>query len=229
VKEAALGSRGGNAQLTGGFADRALLQLADFDGRTNSGTKSGECVMEESGALLLDKVVFGIWSAVDELEAGTLLPFLIHEFHWNFAGITIAAQLHQGRVDGDSRQPGGQLRPAVEIIQVQQSAQEAVLKGVFRVFAIPGDTQSGMENLLCVALKELTEGRLIASSCGQEKLRIGRLLSGNPGEFGAVCQNVLLCSHDCFLLITCENYSRIRASGGSKATLPEASAENITR
>ena len=55
-----------------------------------------------------------------------------------------------------------------------------------------------------MAFEELSEGRLIASFCGGKKLRVGRWLSGNPRGFGVVRQNVLLCSHDWFLLINCE-------------------------
>jgi predicted transcriptional regulator len=87
---------------------------------------------------------------------------------------------------------------------MQHSAEEAVLEGVFSVLAIPGNAQGGMEDFLGMALKERSEGRPIALSCGREQLRIGRSQGRNPGEVAAVCQSVLLCSHDCFLLISCE-------------------------
>src|SRR5260370_6065419 len=145
VKQAALGCRGGDAQLAGGFADRTFLQLANFNGRANSRTERTENVSEQAGPLALGIAFLGIERSVHEMKARMLLPFLIREFHGHFARVASTAEFHQRGVDGDSGEPGGQLRPAVKIIQVQQAAQEAVLEGGFGILAIPGDTQGGAE------------------------------------------------------------------------------------
>jgi hypothetical protein len=71
-----------------------------------------------------------------------------------------------------------------------------------------------------VALEEFSEGSLIASFCGGKELGIGRWLSGNPCEVGAVRQSALLCSHEWFLLINCEKSfanSNIRRKQGDFA------------
>lgn len=148
MKEAALGRSRGDAQFTGGFFDRTLLQLANFDRRANSRPQSGKRVAKKSGTFLLGEGVLRIERAVDELEAGTLLPFLIHKFHRYFTRVTIAAELHERRINGDSGKPGGEQGSSVKIIQVDQAAQETFLEGIFGVLPIPGDAKGGMENFL---------------------------------------------------------------------------------
>jgi len=148
VKEAALGSGGGDAQFAGGFPDGAFLQLANLERRANSRTESAESVSQHPRPLALGVTFLGIERAVDEMEAGTLVPFLIHELHWHFTRVTIAAQLHQRCIDGDSGEPGGQPRSSIKIVQVHQAAQETFLERIFGVLVISGDTQSGVENFL---------------------------------------------------------------------------------
>jgi hypothetical protein len=109
--------------------------------------------MQNPRALLLEEGVLRVKSAVRELKARPLLPFLVHKLHGDFLRAAISAQFHEGGIDGDACEPGGELRPAVKIVEMQQTAQEAVLEGVFGVLAIPGDAQCGVEDLLGVALE----------------------------------------------------------------------------
>ncbi|MGB2665420.1 MAG: hypothetical protein WAK48_15550 [Candidatus Acidiferrum sp.] len=88
----------------------------------------------------------------------SFLSKLIDGLQWGFARVAISPDFHQRRIDGNARQPRCELRPPVEIPQMHQSAQEALLERVFRVLTVSGNPKRHLENFFLMALAKFSEG-----------------------------------------------------------------------
>ena len=64
-----------------------------------------------------------------------------------------AATLHQSGVDDDAREPGRELRAALETLEVAISRKQAILQSVFGILGITQDAKRGLEQLALVTAK----------------------------------------------------------------------------
>src|SRR5271157_2300939 len=87
-----------------------------------------------------------------------------------------AAALHQSGVDDDARQPGGELRAALEALKVAIRGKQTVLQSVFGVLGIAQDAKSGLEQLALVAPKKSLNRLSIATLSGPDQLLFAELL-----------------------------------------------------
>ena len=145
--------------------------MTHFDCRPDSRSERSEQASQNCRALLLGVTFFRIQRPVYKMD--TLLPVfkLVGNFEGCFPRVAISSDLHQGCIDGNPRQPGCKLRPTVEVLQMNQTIQKTLLKGVFRVFAVSGNPKSDVENSFFMAFAEFSEGSGIPSpGSGQQAL-----------------------------------------------------------
>src|SRR5271170_4955629 len=69
----------------------------------------------------------------------------------NLVAIALLAQNHKRRVDRNPRKPGGETGSPLEVLHVSERVQKGVLECILSVLAIPGDSISGLKDLVRMA------------------------------------------------------------------------------
>src|SRR6201984_624722 len=68
--------------------------------------------------------------------------------HGNFSRSAVFTKLHQGGINRNAGQPGRKLGSSIKILKMDESVQKALLRCVFRVFAVSCDLASHTGDLL---------------------------------------------------------------------------------
>jgi hypothetical protein len=85
----------------------------------------------------------------------------------NFVAIALLAQDHKRRVDRNPRKPGGETGSPLEALHVSERVQEGVLERILSILPIPGDSISGLKDLVRMAFTEF-----------DKRVRVSRFGSG---------------------------------------------------
>src|SRR6266852_3542783 len=81
----------------------------------------------------------------------------------------LLAELHKSDIDGNAREPGGESRAALEIVQMNKCELESFLHNVFSVFVVSHNAMREVKNPPLVAIEEFAKGyRIPAHRRGQQ-------------------------------------------------------------
>src|SRR6202451_657304 len=85
----------------------------------------------------------------------------------NLVAIALLAQDHKRRVDRNPRKPGGETGSPLEVLHVSERVQKGVLECILSILPIPGDSISGLKDLVRMAFTEF-----------DKRVRVSRFSSG---------------------------------------------------
>src|SRR2546429_6944662 len=88
----------------------------------------------------------------------------------NFSRSAVFTELHEGGINRDAGQPGCKLGSSIKILEMDESIQKAVLRCVFRVFAVSHDPMDDTEDFCAMAFAKLPEGGSSSSLSGCAQL-----------------------------------------------------------
>src|SRR6266566_636863 len=88
----------------------------------------------------------------------------------NFSRSAVFTELHEGGINRDAGQPGCKLGSSIKILEMDESIQKAVLRCVFRVFAVSHDPMDDTEDFCAMAFAKLPEGGSSSSLSGCDQL-----------------------------------------------------------
>ena len=69
----------------------------------------------------------------------------------------VVTKFRHRRIDGDARQPGGEPRLSIKILDIEEGIQKTILDLVFRVLAISHDPLDDTKDFFDMSLAELSE------------------------------------------------------------------------
>ena len=164
------------AALAGGNGDADLNLYHETDGRAQ--TANG--FAKNGLALALHQALFRIGGRGFHVPTRFGGVWMQRGVHGNFASGTALAQEHQRGVDGDAREPSGEAGTAIEILDMQKSAQVGILQGILCVFMILGDAARGKKHFVRATAKEDFESFGLAALGGGNQFMLGQ-----RGEAGA--------------------------------------------
>src|SRR5580692_481893 len=111
----------------------------------------------------------------------------------NFSYSALLAKLGERRINRDTRQPGGKAGPSIEVLQMQEGAEERILRGVFSVFAVSRDTLCDAEHPFRMTVAKFAEGVPVPMLGGSHQL----FVAPSPAVF-RLCADTLYgtrCTH----------------------------------
>jgi hypothetical protein len=88
----------------------------------------------------------------------------------NFSRSAVFTKLHQGGINRNAGQPGCKLGSSIKILEMDESIQKALLRCVFRVFAISHDPINDAEDSFGMAFAKLSEGGSTSALGGCDQL-----------------------------------------------------------
>src|SRR6516164_1492444 len=154
MEEASLRRGDGNIEDLGGFFERKLAELSNFDDRTDSGAKLANSRVQDSGAFAFDIALFGIWRIIGNLQMESGLAGPGDVIGRDVAATAVFAADHERGIHDDAGDPGGKRGFALEGVDMHQGAHERILHGVFGVFLVASDAQSDLHQTRSETLAE---------------------------------------------------------------------------
>jgi hypothetical protein len=135
-----------------------FLQLVQLYDLSNAWPQLRNSCIHELSPFTTVASLFRIGSVVLNFTLRFEFRARVRFIHGNFPHPMLLTKFHQGRIDGDARQPGRKSRSSVKILDMDKSAQKAILHCIFRVFTISRDPMGDTEDFLYVSFAKLTEG-----------------------------------------------------------------------
>jgi len=105
-------------------------------------TEPGDGLRKHIAELFLRIGGLGILNVGMQLEIdGGGFVFLENIFERNMHDIAPLAQAHEGLVNGDARNPGGEASAALKLVEIAMSLEQRLLLGILGVLLVPGDAE----------------------------------------------------------------------------------------
>ena len=158
MEHPSLGCSQRDAYRIRGFPQRAFLQFLNLNYDPEGGSQVLDGFLEHAFFFALGATSFRIRPIVGYYVAKAIRAKIIVTVRGNLKRGSFLSENHEGRVDGDAREPGAETGPAVKVRHVNKRSQERVLNCVFRVLTGSGDPMCGTKELLSISLGKRGEG-----------------------------------------------------------------------
>src|SRR3974390_1227031 len=166
----------GGAKFLCGFTGRIAFHFAEQEGGAEQRREFVEIFVNHFSNFSTRIYLLGIWHIIREALGNGKFVFVLGFVERNGRTSLGTAALHQGGINHDASEPGGELRAALKALEISVSRKQPVLESIFGVFCVAKNAQRRLEQLTVIAAKQRLDGCGIAPLPSTDQLLLTELL-----------------------------------------------------